>query len=278
MSIPIGRSGIIEGPEGITNPPIDELLETVSSKYALVIYAAKRARQINDYYAQLGEGLLEYVGPARRARPAREAALGGHARDPRRPARAHRGRVTEESDADPGRSFSGSRAASPPTRPARCSGACARPATTSRWWPPRSALEFIGAATFEALSGRPVLTGVFENVAEVEHVALGRRADLVVIAPATADLLSRMAHGRADDLLDLDAAHRAMSGARRPRDAHRDVGAPGDASTTSPPCAAGAPSSSSPPPDASPAPTRAPGVCPSPPRSPSSPASCSSGA
>ena len=49
--------------EGITHPPIDDLLEQVSSKYALVIYAAKRARQINDYYAQLGEGLLEYVGP-----------------------------------------------------------------------------------------------------------------------------------------------------------------------------------------------------------------------
>jgi DNA-directed RNA polymerase subunit omega len=50
-------------PEGITNPPIDDLLNRVSSKYALVIFAAKRARQINDYYAQLGEGLLEYVGP-----------------------------------------------------------------------------------------------------------------------------------------------------------------------------------------------------------------------
>jgi DNA-directed RNA polymerase subunit omega len=50
-------------PEGITNPPIDDLLAKVSSKYALVIFGAKRARQINDYYAQLGEGLLEYVGP-----------------------------------------------------------------------------------------------------------------------------------------------------------------------------------------------------------------------
>ena len=48
---------------GITYPPIDELLERSSSKYGLSIYAAKRARQINDYYAQLGEGLLEYVGP-----------------------------------------------------------------------------------------------------------------------------------------------------------------------------------------------------------------------
>ena len=49
--------------EGITNPPIDELLEIVDSKYRLVILAAKRARQINAYYSQLGEGLLEYVGP-----------------------------------------------------------------------------------------------------------------------------------------------------------------------------------------------------------------------
>ncbi|NNG36251.1 DNA-directed RNA polymerase subunit omega [Nakamurella sp. DB0629] len=49
--------------QGITYPPIDELLEKTSSKYGLAIYAAKRARQINEYYAQLGEGLLEYVGP-----------------------------------------------------------------------------------------------------------------------------------------------------------------------------------------------------------------------
>src|SRR5699024_5471383 len=49
--------------EGITNPPIDDLLECVDSKYSLVTMASKRARQINAYYAQLGEGLLEYVGP-----------------------------------------------------------------------------------------------------------------------------------------------------------------------------------------------------------------------
>jgi DNA-directed RNA polymerase subunit omega len=56
-------AGTAAKPEGITNPPIDELLDKVESKYALVIYAAKRARQINAYYSQLGEGLLEYVGP-----------------------------------------------------------------------------------------------------------------------------------------------------------------------------------------------------------------------
>ncbi len=48
---------------GVTNPPIDELLEKTDSKYKLVLYSAKRARQINAYYSQLGEGLLEYVGP-----------------------------------------------------------------------------------------------------------------------------------------------------------------------------------------------------------------------
>ncbi len=49
--------------EGIISPPIDDLLDVVDSKYGLVIMASKRARQINAYYAQLGEGLLEYVGP-----------------------------------------------------------------------------------------------------------------------------------------------------------------------------------------------------------------------
>ena len=49
--------------EGITNPPVDDLLEKADSKYKLVLYSAKRARQINAYYSQLGEGLLEYVGP-----------------------------------------------------------------------------------------------------------------------------------------------------------------------------------------------------------------------
>ena len=56
-------SGTVANPIGITNPPIDELLAATDSKYSLVIYAAKRARQINAYYSQLQEGLLEYVGP-----------------------------------------------------------------------------------------------------------------------------------------------------------------------------------------------------------------------
>lgn len=67
--------------------------------------------------------------------------------------------------------------------------------------PTESALNFVGAATFEALSGNPVSTSVFDAVDEVQHVALGQQADAVVIAPATADLIARLACGRADDLL-----------------------------------------------------------------------------
>lgn len=67
--------------------------------------------------------------------------------------------------------------------------------------PTRSALKFVGAATFEALSGNPVSTDVFDSVDEVQHVRLGQEADLIVIAPTTADLMARLATGRADDLL-----------------------------------------------------------------------------
>ncbi len=67
--------------------------------------------------------------------------------------------------------------------------------------PTQAALEFVGRPTWEALSGEPVTTSVFDGATEVDHVALGRSADLVVVAPATADLLARAAAGRADDLL-----------------------------------------------------------------------------
>ncbi|NUS93886.1 MAG: bifunctional phosphopantothenoylcysteine decarboxylase/phosphopantothenate--cysteine ligase CoaBC [Nocardia sp.] len=72
---------------------------------------------------------------------------------------------------------------------------------TVRVIPTDAALQFVGKATFEALSGHPVHTGVFSDVPEVPHVRLGQEAELVVIAPATADLMARAAHGRADDLL-----------------------------------------------------------------------------
>jgi phosphopantothenoylcysteine decarboxylase/phosphopantothenate--cysteine ligase len=67
--------------------------------------------------------------------------------------------------------------------------------------PTSAALRFVGAATWEALSGKPVSADVFSDVPEVRHVRLGQSADLVLVAPATADLLAKAAAGRADDLL-----------------------------------------------------------------------------
>ncbi|MFE4969863.1 bifunctional phosphopantothenoylcysteine decarboxylase/phosphopantothenate--cysteine ligase CoaBC [Streptomyces sp. NPDC056660] len=67
--------------------------------------------------------------------------------------------------------------------------------------PTASALHFVGAATWSALSGNPVSTEVWDHVEEVPHVRIGQHADLVVVAPATADLLAKAAHGLADDLL-----------------------------------------------------------------------------
>jgi phosphopantothenoylcysteine decarboxylase / phosphopantothenate---cysteine ligase len=67
--------------------------------------------------------------------------------------------------------------------------------------PTSAALEFVGAPTWAALSGQSVSTSVWDDVHEVPHVLLGQSADLVVVAPATADLLAKAAHGLADDLL-----------------------------------------------------------------------------
>ncbi|MFJ3698038.1 bifunctional phosphopantothenoylcysteine decarboxylase/phosphopantothenate--cysteine ligase CoaBC [Streptomyces sp. NPDC090052] len=67
--------------------------------------------------------------------------------------------------------------------------------------PTGSALHFVGAATWSALSGHPVSTEVWSDVHEVPHVRIGQGADLVLVAPATADLLAKAAHGLADDLL-----------------------------------------------------------------------------
>jgi len=67
--------------------------------------------------------------------------------------------------------------------------------------PTSDSLRFVGAATWEALSGQPVSTSPWEDVHEVPHVALGQQADLILVAPATADLLARAATGLAPDLL-----------------------------------------------------------------------------
>lgn len=67
--------------------------------------------------------------------------------------------------------------------------------------PTAAALRFVGAATWAALSGKPVSSDVWTAVHEVPHVRLGQHADLVIVAPATADLVARASHGLADDLL-----------------------------------------------------------------------------
>jgi phosphopantothenoylcysteine decarboxylase/phosphopantothenate--cysteine ligase len=67
--------------------------------------------------------------------------------------------------------------------------------------PTESALRFVGETTWAALAGKPVASDVFTDAHEVPHVRLGRRADLVVVAPATADFLARLVIGRSDDLL-----------------------------------------------------------------------------
>jgi phosphopantothenoylcysteine decarboxylase/phosphopantothenate--cysteine ligase len=67
--------------------------------------------------------------------------------------------------------------------------------------PTAAALRFVGAPTWAALSGKPVSTDVWTDVHQVPHVHLGQNADLVVVAPATADLMAKAAHGLADDLL-----------------------------------------------------------------------------
>ena len=67
--------------------------------------------------------------------------------------------------------------------------------------PTESSLQFVGRATWEALTGEPARSGTFENVPSVEHIMLGQRADVVLIAPATANFLASMAAGEARDLL-----------------------------------------------------------------------------
>ena len=66
--------------------------------------------------------------------------------------------------------------------------------------PTESALKFVGAATWSALSHQPVASDVWTDADQVPHVRLGREADLVLVAPATADLIARMAGGLANDL------------------------------------------------------------------------------
>ena len=89
----------------------------------------------------------------------------------------------------------------------------------------RAARKFIGKTTFEALTGRPVHTSVFSPSEHYqgEHIGLARRCEILVVAPATADFLARIANGFADDLLSTLDSDRHAARAVGSVDEHRDV-------------------------------------------------------
>src|ERR1700735_1298105 len=105
--------------------------------------------------------------------------------------------------------------------------------------PTADALRFVGEPTWAALSGEPVTTDVWSGVSEVPHVRLGQTADLVLIAPADADIIARAAAGRSDDLLtatlltarcpvvSAPAMHTEMWGHPAPQDTVRPPPRPG---------------------------------------------------
>ncbi len=120
----------------------------------------------------------------------------------------------------------GVRGASPPTRRVSCCACFTESGHDVTVVPTAAALHFVGQATWAALSGKPVATDVWTDAHEVPHVRLGQSADLVVVAPATADLLARAVHGQGRRPAHQRPAHRPVPGGVRPGHAHRDVGAP----------------------------------------------------
>ena len=183
---------------GIIDPPIDELLAKVDSKYQLVIFASKRARQINDYYADLHEGILfDNVGP-----------LVDSTIDDK-PLSVALHEINEDKLVLERR-----RSSSSPRPMARrvnvvvgiTGGIAAYKAVgvvrglvlaghDVHVVATEAALRFVGRPTLEAISRNPVHTELYEGVAEVRHVALGQAADLIVIAPATANTIAKLAAG-----------------------------------------------------------------------------------
>jgi phosphopantothenoylcysteine decarboxylase/phosphopantothenate--cysteine ligase len=110
--------------------------------------------------------------------------------------------------------------------------------------PTAAALRFVGADTWAALSGKPVSAEVWHDVHQVPHVRIGQTADLVVVAPATADLLAKAAHGLADDLLTNTLLTARCPVVFAPA-MHTEMWSTPPPPPTSPPCAAAAPWSSS---------------------------------
>ena len=212
----------------------------------LVTLGSMRARQINSYFGQLGDGLGSNVPPqvtsvARkplsiafeeiaadkivgRAELEAEVAAddGESALTPRRPRRRPMlGRSHASSSASPG--------ASPPTRRSRSAVGWSTPAPHVAPVMTAGATRFVGETTFSALASEPVQTSLWDEADPIPHTRLGQRADVVVVCPATARLIGDYAAGISARPAHRHAARHPGTGDRVPGDAHRDVGAPGRA-------------------------------------------------
>ena len=214
------------GPFRMIEPKIDDLLAAVDSKYSLVILSAKRAREINSYYNQLGEGRGEFVPPLVETgfsnKPlsiALEEIAEG--KIDVRALRGARGRVVPLAGRRVLLGVTGGIAAYKAALLARLlTGAGAQVTVVMT----EAATRFVGPDTFAALTGNPVHTSLWERPGEVLHVRLAHEADLVVVAPATANLLARLAHGRRRRPADLDTPRVRGTARDGSRDAHGDVG------------------------------------------------------
>ena len=229
----------------LMEPRIESLLNREDSKFTLVTLAAKRAREINDYYNQLGEGLGKIVPPQVTSVSRKPLSIAleeievgkiikadiveSRDRGDRRPrpTTPASDTMSEELGALRGRrvvlGVAGGIAAY------KAVEVCRRMVDAGAWVSPvltEDATRFIGALTFSALASEPAQTSLFGGANPIPHTRLGQSADLIVVAPATARLLGKYADRHLRRPVERNAARHPGTGARRAGDAHRDVGAP----------------------------------------------------
>ncbi len=195
-------------------PRIDELLpQAGNSRYSLTIIAAKRARQINNYYNSLGEGTVRRVPAAARHLAQQEPADDRLRRDRRgqdrlleQGLRARPGGMapTSRPTRRSATCSSASAAASPSTRPSSSCACSPKRASPRPWSPPRPRKRFVMPLTFAAVARAGVLDDESSwqpSGGWFEHIDAARRADVMVVAPATANTVAKLATGLADNLL-----------------------------------------------------------------------------
>ena len=227
-------------------PKIDDLLAAVDSKYTLVILAAKRAREINSYYSQLGEGRGEFVPPLVETGGLTQQAAGDRPPGDRRgqgrlPSAPEEPDGPSERDPLAGRrvllGVTGGIAAykAAHARPAPGRRRRRRPGRHDRVGRPGSS-----APTRSPRSPATPSTPTLWERARRRSCTSGSptRPTSRVVAPATANVIAKLAHGLADDLLTVDPARGRLPPGDRAGHAHRDVGAPGHPRRTSRRCGA----------------------------------------